>query len=244
MPRWPAAEAPPGRLEDIVGSTVTLLEQNAALIEAGRPRVPLDRCGYLCTTCCRPRELDLARLLVGTEGTLGLFTEATLRTLPLPGGRAVVLLAFARLDAALRAARLAVATAPTACELLDRRLLRLARGDAGRRRLVPEGAEAVLLVEYEADTPAAAARRGRRPGRLALPRRAAGGAGARRPRRGRSASGFWQLCRAAWPSLSACAARPSRCRRRGRRRAARGAAGLPAARAGRPAAAGDRRRRS
>src|SRR5262249_18381454 len=42
---------------------------------------------------------------------------------------------------------------PVACELLDRRLLRLARGDAAVAELVPEHAEAALLVEYEADSP-------------------------------------------------------------------------------------------
>ena len=56
------------------------------------PRVPLNRCGYLVHDVLLSRDLDLARLLVGSEGTLALFTEATLRTIPLPGGRAVVLL--------------------------------------------------------------------------------------------------------------------------------------------------------
>ena len=46
-----------------------------------------------------------AALLVGSEGTLALFTEATLRTIPLPAGRAVVLLGFASVEAALRAAQ-------------------------------------------------------------------------------------------------------------------------------------------
>ena len=31
--------------------------------------------------------LDLGRLLVGSEGTLALITEATVRTQPLPGAR-------------------------------------------------------------------------------------------------------------------------------------------------------------
>jgi len=104
--------------------------------------------------------LDLPRLLVGSEGTLALFTEATLRTLPLPGGQALALLGFTSLDHALRAAQLAQATGPAACELLDRRLLSLARGgDASRAAtLIPAAVEAVLLVEYEADSPAEAAR--------------------------------------------------------------------------------------
>jgi FAD/FMN-containing dehydrogenase/Fe-S oxidoreductase len=169
VPRWPSPAAPDERLQDVVSSTVTLLEQNAALIQASRPRVALDRCGYALHDVLTPGELDLARLLVGSEGTLALFTEATLRTVPLPGGRSMVLFGFARLDAALRAARLALpsgslspvqgtASGPTTCDILDRRLLRLARNDARLADLVPEQAEAVLLVEYEADSPAEAGR--------------------------------------------------------------------------------------
>jgi FAD/FMN-containing dehydrogenase/Fe-S oxidoreductase len=155
--RWPAPEAPHGRLDDIVSSAVTLLQQNATLIEATRPRTRFDRCGYLLHDVLDADRLDLARLLVGSEGTLALFTEATLRTAPLPGGRALALLGFASLDAALRASRLALPGGPAACELIERRLLGLARGrDAVVAELVPAAAEAVLLVEYEADTPAAA----------------------------------------------------------------------------------------
>jgi FAD/FMN-containing dehydrogenase len=40
------------------------------------------------------QELDLARMLVGSEGTLGLFTEATLFTMPLPSFRAAACLMF------------------------------------------------------------------------------------------------------------------------------------------------------
>jgi FAD/FMN-containing dehydrogenase/Fe-S oxidoreductase len=155
--RWPAADRPAGRLEDVVFSVTTLLEQNAALIRTCRPRTPFNRCGYLLYDVLLQDQLDLARLLVGSEGTLGLFTEATLRTVPLPAGRAVVFLGFGSLDAALRASRLALPGGPAACELLDRRLLTLARGgEYGAAALVSPAAEAVLLVAYESDTPAGA----------------------------------------------------------------------------------------
>ena len=43
----PRPRSPPGRLEDIVSSIATLLEQNADLIRHCRPRTPFNRCGYL-----------------------------------------------------------------------------------------------------------------------------------------------------------------------------------------------------
>jgi FAD/FMN-containing dehydrogenase/Fe-S oxidoreductase len=153
-PLGPSPEAPAGHLQDIVAAAGVLLEQNAELIARCRPRTPFNRCGYLLHDVLGDGRLDLARLLVGSEGTLALFTEATLATVPLPGGRAVVLLCFPTLEGALRAAQLVLPTGPTACELIDRRLLSLARGSdaAGVAALVPAAAEAVLLVEYEADT--------------------------------------------------------------------------------------------
>jgi FAD/FMN-containing dehydrogenase/Fe-S oxidoreductase len=155
--RWPTADRPAGRLEDIVFAVATLLEQNAALIRGCRPRTRFNRCGYLLDDVLSGDQVDLARLLVGSEGTLAVFTEATLRTVPLPEGRAAVLLGFASLDAALRASRRAVPAGAAACELLDRRLLSLVRGgDSDGAPLVSPAAEAVLLVAYESDTPSGA----------------------------------------------------------------------------------------
>lgn len=197
--RWPSPGAP-GRLEDVVGSLVTLLTQHASLIESS-PNVPLDRCGYQLRGALSARELDLARLLVGSEGTLGVFSEATLKTQPLPGGQAMALLAFARLDSALRAARHAVETRATACDLLDRRILRLARADAIGAELVPDGAEAALLVEYEADTASAAVRRAEELASL-IHRSERPAVLARVARTQQECERFWMLCRAAWPNLS------------------------------------------
>jgi FAD/FMN-containing dehydrogenase/Fe-S oxidoreductase len=144
---------PGGHLGDIILAVAALLGQNADLIRRCQPRTPYNRCGYLLTDVLSDEYLDLARLLVGSEGTLALFTEATLRTVPLPVGRGVVLLAFDRLDPAVRAAQLALPSQPAACELIDHRLLTLARGqDAAVAALVPPSAEVVLLVEYESDT--------------------------------------------------------------------------------------------
>jgi len=189
-------------LHDILTALAVVLEPQQELIRLHRPRTPYNRCGYRLDGVLDGGVIDLPRLLVGSEGTLALFTEATLRTVPIPGGRAVVLLGFARVEDALRAAQLALPTGPSACELMDRRLLSLARGgDAGRvAALVSPTAEAVLLLEYEADTPAEA-RRGaegaadllRREHRLALQATVASEA--------EEYDRIWQLREVALPSL-------------------------------------------
>lgn len=156
--RWPG-EGTPGHLHDIVVALGGLLEENADLVQSCQPRTPYNRNGYLLHDILGPGWVDVGRLLVGSEGTLAVFTEATLRTLPLPGGRGLALLGFASLEAALSAARWAVSGGPAACDLIDRRLLTVARGSGSEvAALVPAGAEVVMLVEYEAGSPVMARR--------------------------------------------------------------------------------------
>jgi FAD/FMN-containing dehydrogenase/Fe-S oxidoreductase len=146
-----------GRVRDAVTAAAALLNRNAELIHACQPRTRFNRCGYLLQDVLGPDYVDLARLLVGSEGTLAVFTEATLRTVPLPVGRGLVLLSFEGMDAALRAAQRALPSGPACCELIDHRLLKLVRESNGTAGLIPPAAEVVLLVEYESDTAGGAA---------------------------------------------------------------------------------------
>jgi FAD/FMN-containing dehydrogenase/Fe-S oxidoreductase len=152
--RKPVPEAEPSRLRDICNQVTSLLVRHAELVASCRPRTPFNRCGYLLHDVLTPEYLNLARLLVGSEGTLAIFTEATLRTIPLPTDRGLVLFGFESLEAALRTVQLALPTKPAACELIDRRLVSLARGRGAEiKAVIPAEAEAVLLVEYESDEP-------------------------------------------------------------------------------------------
>lgn len=142
-----------GRWADVQRQLRALFDRHQSLLQTNPVRTRFNRCGYLLHDVLSDGHMDLARLLVGSEGTLALFTEATLRTIPLPAGRSLVFLAFANLDAALKAVPLCLASGPSACELIEHRLLTLAREhDPALASLVPAGAEVVLLVEYEADS--------------------------------------------------------------------------------------------
>jgi FAD/FMN-containing dehydrogenase/Fe-S oxidoreductase len=150
--RPPAPDAPTGHVGDLVQSVSVLLENHAGLVRSCQPQTRYNRCGYLLDGVLSAQHLDLPRLLVGSEGTLAFFTEATLRTVPLPGGRSLVLLGFDSLEAAIRASQQALPSAPAACELIDRRLLTLARSHSAEvKAILPAEAEAVLLVEYQAE---------------------------------------------------------------------------------------------
>lgn len=133
---------------DLVGRLGKLLADNAAVIIERQPPLIRNRCGYYLRGILHGNKLRLARLVVGSEGTLGLFTAATLHTAPLPAHRGVVLLLFGQLEKATRAVQAISQQQPSACDLLDRRLLTLAReSDPRFAELIPASAEAALIVE-------------------------------------------------------------------------------------------------
>ncbi len=93
---------------------------------------------------------DLTRLLVGSEGTLAVITEATLRLIPAPTERRLLVAPFASLEAAA-AGMVAVyrsAVTPSALEIVEREAIVASARHLGRS--VPgQDAEALLLVEAD-----------------------------------------------------------------------------------------------
>jgi D-lactate dehydrogenase len=99
----------------------------------------------------------LARLLIGSEGTLAFIASATLATVPLHPHWAVGLLFFATVTEAVAGARALVEHGAATVELMDRACLRAWSGKVGVPPYVdelPADATAVL-VEYRAATAAA-----------------------------------------------------------------------------------------
>ncbi len=94
---------------------------------------------------------DLVDLLVGSEGTLAVIVGIELKLTPLALATASVLGAFDTLEDAVVAAGSATDAGASACELLDRTFLDVARA-GGAKVPVSEGAEAVLLAEVEGET--------------------------------------------------------------------------------------------
>lgn len=132
----------------IVSRLTRLLRDNEALIRERQPPLLRNCAGYSLRSVLSRDDLNLPRLLVGSEGTLGIFTEATLHTSPLPAHRGVALLLFGQLESAIRVVHAIADQQPSACDLMDRRLLSLAReSDPRFEALIPKTAEAALIVE-------------------------------------------------------------------------------------------------
>ena len=92
---------------------------------------------------------DLGRLFVGSEGMLGIVTEATLKLLPLPPFRAALSVGFATMKQATQAIRqiFRAGFLPCALEVADAFTLAAARKRTGSKRL--DGCNAHLIVELD-----------------------------------------------------------------------------------------------
>ncbi len=140
------------RKRQIVHAASRLIRAKANVIEQNRPKTVVNRAGYHVWDILDEDTLNLAGLLAGSEGTLGIITEARLATQMLPASRGVALLMFPSLESAAKAALLVRDYEASACELMDRRHLSLAREVDDRfESLIPENTEAALLVELDGE---------------------------------------------------------------------------------------------
>ena len=96
--------------------------------------------------------VNLAHLLVGSEGTLAYFARLKLKLAPLPRNTVLGVVNFPSFYRAMEVARHIVELKPTAVELVDRTMIDLARANPAfqpiiERALIDEP-EAILMVEF------------------------------------------------------------------------------------------------
>ena len=156
---------PQGDLEArIYDGVARLLDGERETVESAFPQLKRNVSGYNLDRLVAEAEgeygtadeVNLARLLAGSEGTLAIVTEATVSLEPIPETKALALLSYEDLVTAMEDVEPILAHDPAAVEVLDDVLLGLAAdteafGDLVGE-IVPEGAGAVLLVEFYADS--------------------------------------------------------------------------------------------
>ncbi|WP_084039207.1 FAD-binding and (Fe-S)-binding domain-containing protein [Demequina sp. NBRC 110053] len=141
------------RTADAVAGLTDLVRQHLALVRTEFGRFDRQVSGYSMEHLLPENGADLARFLVGTEGTLATTLEATVRLVHIAPHRITVAFGYEDMPTAADAVMPIMAHGPHAVEGLDARLverIRLAKGDGAIPDL-PPGA-GWLFIEVGADT--------------------------------------------------------------------------------------------
>jgi len=95
---------------------------------------------------------DLTRLLIGSEGTLAVITQATLKLLPLPPTKATMQVFFSDIESATHAITtiMSQATTPCALEFIDSACLDIIRKHSDVE--LPADARALLMIDVDGDS--------------------------------------------------------------------------------------------
>src|ERR1700726_3822216 len=141
---------------DLVRDLLAIAGREAAEIERRFPKVQRRVGGYNLDALVPGRnDINLAHLLVGSEGTLAFSTKVELKLSPLLGRRALGACHFASFHEAMKAAQHIVMLKPIAVELIDRTMLGLAAAIDMFRPTVNAflrgDPEAILFVEFAED---------------------------------------------------------------------------------------------
>jgi FAD/FMN-containing dehydrogenase/Fe-S oxidoreductase len=152
------SDAAPERYRELVRRMRALYRREADEIARRFPQVLRRVGGYnLDTIGGDGAGHNMARLLVGSEGTLALFTEIELELQPIPTHRVLGICHFPTLYAAMAATPKIVALGPSAVELVDRTMIELSRAIPMFRavvdRFVSGEPAAILLTEFAGDDP-------------------------------------------------------------------------------------------
>jgi FAD/FMN-containing dehydrogenase/Fe-S oxidoreductase len=139
--------------DKLVRDLLAIAAREAGEIERRFPRVQRRVGGYNLDALVPGRnDINLAHLLVGSEGTLAFSTKIELKLSPLLGRRAVGACHFGSFHEAMMAAARIVKLGPIAVELIDRTMLGLARDIAMFKPTVDAflrgDPEAILFVEF------------------------------------------------------------------------------------------------
>ncbi|MCC7048125.1 MAG: FAD-binding oxidoreductase, partial [Alphaproteobacteria bacterium] len=142
------------RLEEISRKLRALGLAEAGEIERRFPKL-LRRVGGYNIDQLVGDQPNLAKLLVGSEGTLAFSTRIELELQPIPKHRTLGICHFPRFYAAMEATQHIVKLGPSACELVDRTMIALARDipmfKATVDKFVVGAPDALLLVEFAGD---------------------------------------------------------------------------------------------
>jgi len=151
----------PGGAGDLYRAVARIVDEHRGSIEQRFPKLQRRVSGYNLDALLDD-PADLRKVLIGSEGTLGVITEAVVGLVRRPAHTAVGVVHFHDLLEALEATRDILTLQPSAVELIDRMVLDMTRNQLEYARqlgFVQGDPDALLIVEFSADDAAAPADR-------------------------------------------------------------------------------------
>jgi FAD/FMN-containing dehydrogenase/Fe-S oxidoreductase len=132
-----------------------LAEQHRNEILERYPKLMRRVSGYNLDEFVKDQPFHLGRLVVGSEGTLAVVTEAKVKIMPRPKVTALGVVHFSSLVAAVEASQAILAFRPAAMELMDKMILDLGRDSLACAHLmdfVQGDPGALMIVEFYGDS--------------------------------------------------------------------------------------------
>jgi len=141
----------PGPQARLASGLLEIATRHREAIDRHQPKTRRNASGYSLREAVGD-SIDLAQVLVGSEGTLGLILDSILRIVPIPKVTATALALFDDLEKAGAAVVEILTFDPSAVELLDRTFVQVIReADPKTGATLPDGTEAILIIELEGD---------------------------------------------------------------------------------------------
>jgi FAD/FMN-containing dehydrogenase/Fe-S oxidoreductase len=150
------SDGPNAREAEILSGFKKIIEANHNEIEKRFPKVVRRVNGYNLDSFINTDRWNLITLLVGSEGTLGIFLEAKLNLEPLPKCKALCTVHFAELLEAIRTVAVMLKHKPSAVEIMDADVVIRARKNLSVAPLcdfIQGDPQAILVVEFFGETP-------------------------------------------------------------------------------------------
>ncbi len=135
-----------GGVHQVVGDAVDGLRTDRF------PDIPRGFTGYNLTDAVSSSGLDMTKIICGSEGTLALIGNITLRLTPLPTETHLAVVTYPTFDTAIREANRLKACRPTAIECLDERTISLADASPAwpaLAKLIAVEGSAMLLLGFD-----------------------------------------------------------------------------------------------
>ncbi len=133
-----------------------IARHNREEIQERYPKILRRVSGYNLDEFVSAAPFNLAKMVVGSEGTLAVVTAAKVRIVPRPAATAVLVIHFDDMIASVEATGAVLAFQPSAVEMVDHQIINAARSAKefeGRLPFLQGDPDAVLMAEFYGETP-------------------------------------------------------------------------------------------